>query len=83
MGGACNTHGRDKKFIQNFGRKNPEGKRQLGRPRRRWENNIRMDRRERLWEGVARMHLDGVMDQWRAVENTVMNLGISGGHFLD
>jgi len=34
----------------------PEGK-TLGRPRHRWEHNIRMDLREREWEGVDRMHL--------------------------
>jgi len=35
----------------------PEGKRPLGRPRRRWEGNIRMDLREVGWQGVDRMHL--------------------------
>jgi hypothetical protein len=35
----------------------PEGKRPLGRPRRRWEDNIRMDLREMWCEGVDRMHL--------------------------
>jgi hypothetical protein len=31
---------------------NPEGKRPLGRPRRRWVNNIKMDLRERGWDGL-------------------------------
>jgi hypothetical protein len=35
----------------------PEGKRPLGIPRRRWEDNIRMDRREIGWEDVDWMHL--------------------------
>jgi len=35
----------------------PEGKRPLGRPRRRWEDNIRMDLREIEWQGVDWMHL--------------------------
>jgi hypothetical protein len=35
----------------------PEEKRPFGRPRRRWENNIRMDLREIGWEGVGWMHL--------------------------
>jgi len=35
----------------------PEGKRPLGRPRRRWEDNIRMDLKELGWEGVDWMHL--------------------------
>jgi len=44
MGGACSTHGKDK-WIQNFDQK-PEGKTPLARPKRRWEDNIRMDLRE-------------------------------------
>jgi hypothetical protein len=52
----------------------PEGKRPLGRPRRRWENNIRMDLREIGWKGVEWMHLAQGRDQWRALVNTVMNL---------
>jgi hypothetical protein len=54
----------------------PEGKRPLGRPRRRWENNIGMDLREVKWEGVDWTHLAQNTDQWRAVVNTVMNLRV-------
>jgi hypothetical protein len=54
----------------------PEGKRLLGRPRRRWEDNIRMDLRETGWEGVDWIHLSQVRDQWWAVVNTVMNLRV-------
>jgi hypothetical protein len=42
MGWACGTHGRDEKCIQILIGKS-EGKRPLGRPKRRWEDNIRMD----------------------------------------
>jgi hypothetical protein len=35
----------------------PDGKRTVGRPRRRWEDNIRIDRREVGWEGVDWMHM--------------------------
>jgi hypothetical protein len=42
--------------IQNFGRKS-ERKRPLGRPRRRWKDNIRMDFREIGWETVVWIHL--------------------------
>jgi hypothetical protein len=42
MGGACGSHGGGEKCIQHFGGK-PDGRRPLGRPRRRWEDNIRMD----------------------------------------
>jgi hypothetical protein len=54
----------------------PKGKRPLGKPRRRWEDNIRMNLREVWWEGVDWMHLAQYRDQWRAVVNTVMNLRV-------
>jgi hypothetical protein len=50
----------------------PEGKRPLGRPRRRWEDNIKMDLREIGWGGMDWIELAEDMDQWRAVVNTVM-----------
>jgi hypothetical protein len=53
-----------------------EGKRLLGRPRRRWKNNIRMDLKEIGWEDVDWIHLTEVRDHWRAVVNTVMNLRV-------
>jgi hypothetical protein len=40
-----------------------EGKRSFGRPRRRWENNIKMDLRETGWEGMELMHLVQNRDQ--------------------
>jgi hypothetical protein len=46
MSGACSTHGRDEKCAQNFLVGKPEGKRPLGRPQSRREDNIRMDLRE-------------------------------------
>jgi hypothetical protein len=52
----------------------PEGKRSLGRLRRRWEDNIRMDLKEIGWENVDRIHVAHVRDQWRVLVNTVMNL---------
>jgi hypothetical protein len=54
----------------------PEGKRPLGRRRRIWEGNIRMDLREIGWEDVDGIHLAQDRDQWRAVVKTVMNLGV-------
>jgi hypothetical protein len=54
----------------------PEGKRPLGRSRRRWENDIRMDLREIGLEVVNWMHLAQDRDQWRAVVNTVINLRV-------
>jgi hypothetical protein len=50
-----------------------EGKRPLGRPRRRWENGIRVGLREIGW-GVDWIRLAQDRDRWRAVVNEVMNL---------
>ena len=44
MGGACSTYDGEKRFILCFGGK-PEGKRPLGRPRHRWEDNIKIFRK--------------------------------------
>jgi hypothetical protein len=56
---------------------NPEGKRPLGRPkRRRWVDNIRMDLRERGWDGVDWIDMAHDKDQWRVLVNTVMNLRV-------
>jgi hypothetical protein len=50
LGGACGTHGRGQKIYDVLATK-PEGKRPLGRPRRRWEDGIRMDLGEIGWGG--------------------------------
>jgi len=52
----------------------PQVKRPLGRPGRRWEDNITMDVREIGWKNVDWTHLTQDREQWRAVVNTVMNL---------
>jgi hypothetical protein len=54
----------------------PEGKRQLVRPRRRWEDGIKMDLREIGWGGVEWIYLAQDRDRWRAVVNAVMNLRV-------
>jgi hypothetical protein len=51
-----------------------EGKRPLGRPRRRWEDNIRMDLREIRWGGMDWIDLAQDRDQWKVLVNTLMNL---------
>jgi hypothetical protein len=53
-----------------------EWKRPLGRPDRRWENNIRMDLKEIGWEDVAWMHIAQNRDRWLALVHTVMNLWV-------
>jgi hypothetical protein len=54
----------------------PEGKRPLGRPRRRWEDGIRMDLREIGLGGVDWIRLSQDMDRRRAVVSEVMNLRV-------
>jgi hypothetical protein len=54
----------------------PEGKRPLRRPRRRWEDGIRMDLREIGWGSVDWIQLAQDRDRWRALENTVINLRV-------
>ena len=54
----------------------PEGKRPMGRPRRRWTDNIRMDLQE-----VGCGYMDGIgwaqdRDRWRTLVSAVMNLGV-------
>jgi hypothetical protein len=53
----------------------PEGKRPLGRPRRRWEDNIKMDLQDVEW-GVDWIELAQDRDRWRALVNAVMNLRV-------
>jgi hypothetical protein len=54
----------------------PEGKRPLGRPRRRWEDNINMDLREIVIDGANWIRLAQDRVQWGAFVNTVMKLGV-------
>ena len=55
----------------------PEGKRPLGRPRRRWEDNIKMDLQEVGGRCGDWMKLAQDRDRWRALVSTVMNLRVS------
>jgi hypothetical protein len=54
----------------------PDGKRPLGRPRRRWIDNINMDLLEIGWGGVDWIGLAQDMYRWRALVNSVMNLRV-------
>jgi hypothetical protein len=54
----------------------PDGKRPLGRPRRRWVDNIKMDLREMGWNGMDWIDLAQNRDQWRALMNTVKNFRV-------
>jgi hypothetical protein len=54
----------------------PEGQRPLGRPRRRWEDNIKMDLQEMRGGYGDLMELDQDRDWWRALVNTVRNFRV-------
>jgi hypothetical protein len=54
----------------------PEGMRPLGRPRRRWLDNIRMDLVEVGWDDVDSIGLAQDRDRWRALVNWVLNLRV-------
>jgi hypothetical protein len=76
MGRACSTHGEKRKVYRLLVGK-AEGNRPLGRPRRRWEVNNKMDIRERVWGCMKWIYLSQDRDQRKALVNTVMNLRVS------
>jgi hypothetical protein len=75
MGGECSRHGERRNAFKILVGK-PEGKRPLGRLRRRWEDNIEVDLREIGWGGMDWIDLPQDRDQRRALVNTVMNLRV-------
>jgi hypothetical protein len=54
----------------------PEGKRPLGRPRRRWDDTIKMDLQEVRCRGIDWIELAQYRDRWRALLNAVMNFRV-------
>jgi hypothetical protein len=75
MGGACSTYVEGRGVHRVLVGK-PKGKRPLGRSRRRWENNIRMDLQEVGCGGMDWIELAQDRDSWRALVNVVMNLRV-------
>jgi hypothetical protein len=75
MGRACSTNGVKRNVYRILVGK-PEGKRPLGRPRRRWVDSVKMDLREIGWGDMDWIDLTQDRDQWRALVNTVMNLRV-------
>jgi hypothetical protein len=67
MGRACSTNGEKNSYNILVGE--PDGKRRLGRPRRRWVDNIKMDLREIGWVGMVCIDLAQDRDKWRALVN--------------
>jgi hypothetical protein len=55
----------------------PEGKRPLGRPKRRWEDNIKIELKEVRCGGMDWIELAQDRDRWRALVNVVMNLRVT------
>jgi hypothetical protein len=53
-----------------------KSERSLGRPKCKWEDNIKMDLKEIAWEDVQCINLAQDGDKWRAVVNMVMNIGV-------
>ena len=74
MGGACGAYGGEERCAQGSSGET-WGKEPLGRPRRRWEDNIKMDLRE-VGEGGASMELAQDRERWRALVNMVMNFRV-------
>jgi hypothetical protein len=75
MGRACGTIGETRNTYRILVGK-PEGKRPLGRPRRRWVDNIKMDLRDSGWDDMDWIDVAQDRDQWRALVSTVMNLEV-------
>jgi hypothetical protein len=75
MGRACSTNGESRNAYRILVGK-PEGKRPLGRPRRRLVDNIKIDLREVGWDGRDWINLAQDRDRWRAHVNAVMNLRV-------
>jgi hypothetical protein len=56
--------------------RNPERKKQVGKPRRMWEDNIKIDFTEILRGGMKWIHLPQDRYQWRVLVNTAMNIHV-------
>jgi len=75
MGGACSAYGGEERRAWVFGGET-RGKEPLGRPRRRWEDNIKMNLEKVGFGGMDWIELAQDRDRWRALVNAVMNLRV-------
>jgi hypothetical protein len=73
VGGTCGTHGGGERCLQGLSGRS-EGKRPLGRPRRRWGDNIKMDLKEIGYDGANWIQLAQDRVRWQDFVNTVMDL---------
>jgi hypothetical protein len=71
MGGPCSTNGEKRNAYRLL-----VGKRPLGRPGRRWVDNIRLDLGEVGWDDVNWIGLAKDRNRWRALVNSVLNLRV-------
>ena len=83
MSGACGTYGEEVRtgfwsYVQ------PEGKKTLGIPKRKWENNIKINLEEIGCEGVERIDLAQGMEKWRVDVKKLINLRflLEAGNFV-
>jgi hypothetical protein len=75
IGGACSSDGEGRGVYRVLVGK-PEEQRPLGRPRRRWEDNIKIGFQEVGCEGMDRIELAQDRDMWRALVNAAMNFRV-------
>jgi len=75
MCGTCSTYG-ERRGVYRVLVGKPEGKRKLGGPRLRWEDNIKMDLQEVGCRGMDWIELAQDRDRWRVLVNAVMNLPV-------
>ena len=75
IGGTCSAHG-ERRGVYRVLVGKPLGKRPFGRPRRRWEDNIKMDLQKVGYWGMDWIELAQDRDKWPAVVNAVMNLRV-------
>jgi hypothetical protein len=76
MGGACSSD-REGKGVYRVLVGKPEGKRLVGKPRHRWEDNIKMDLKEVGCGGMGWNELAENRDRWWAIVNEVLNLRVT------
>jgi len=75
MDGTCSTYG-ERIGVYRVLVGKPEERRPLGRPRHKWEDNIKMDLQKAGCGGMDWMELAQDRDRWRALVNAVMNLWV-------